>query len=213
MSKNNLPEYLKETYEKHIDEIKFRLNEFQDIRTRNNPELYFYEFCFCILTPQSNVKNAILVQRKLIELDFLNSKFNPIEILYDKENYIRFHNVKSKRLLAAIDFFPILLDILANSGSKFEKRILIKNNFNGIGMKESSHFLRNIGYKNLAILDRHILRHLQKCNIIDKINLPSSEKKYLEIEKKFSEFCDAINISIDIMDFLFFSNSTGRVLK
>ena len=213
MQKYKFPEYLIETYEKHIDEILNRLKEFQSVKSQNDPELYFYEFCFCILTPQSNVKNAIAVQNKLIENDFFNKNFNPVDILSDRSHYIRFHNKKAERLEIAKDFFPTLMKILESDTNQFEKRINIKNNFLGIGMKESSHFLRNIGYKNLAILDRHILRHLKKCNVIDEIILPLSEKQYLEMENKFSKFCDELNISIDIMDFVFFANSTGRVLK
>ena len=133
MQKYKFPEYLIETYEKHIDEILNRLKEFQSVKSQNDPELYFYEFCFCILTPQSNVKNAIAVQNKLIEKDFFNKNFNPVNILSDRSHYIRFHNKKAELLDIVKDFFPTLMKILESDTNQFEKRINIKNNFLGIG--------------------------------------------------------------------------------
>jgi N-glycosylase/DNA lyase len=86
-------------------------------------------------------------------------------LLSDKKHYIRFHNVKSKRLQEAINYYPFLKKILNSNKNKFDIRRQIKNDFVGIGMKEASHFLRNIGYKHLAIIDRHILRNLVYCGV------------------------------------------------
>ncbi|MPM54417.1 putative N-glycosylase/DNA lyase [bioreactor metagenome] len=80
-------------------------------------------------------------------------------------------------------------------------------------MKESSHFLRNIGYKNLAIIDRHILRALEFCGVIESINPPKNEKQYIAIEKKFYEYSLEIGIDMDVLDLLFFAHATGLVLK
>ena len=86
-------------------------------------------------------------------------------------------------------------------------------NIRGIGLKESSHFLRNIGYRNLAILDRHILKHLNSCGVIEKTIKISNEKQYFEIEKKFRLFSELINIPMDELDLLFWSMETGEILK
>jgi len=94
-----------------------------------------------------------------------------------------------------------------------EKRDWLASNINGIGMKEASHFLRNIGERNLAILDRHILKHLVLCNIYDKIPKVSTKKDYLQVEKAFLEFAENIKIPIDELDLLFWSYETGNILK
>ena len=94
-----------------------------------------------------------------------------------------------------------------------EKRILLVGTIDGMGMKEASHFLRNIGYCGLAILDRHILKHLVLCHVYDELPKIGSAKKYLEIEAMFSEFCDMFGIPIDEMDLLFWSYETGVILK
>ena len=204
-----LPSFLEIAYKNFEEIIIQRLNEFKNIST----ELFFYEFCFCILTPQSSAKNAIEVQNKLTDLDFFNKKFAPNYLLADRNHYIRFHNVKSQRLLSAIDFYPNLLEILFSGLNQHEKRKRIKDNFSGLGMKESSHFLRNIGYKNLAIIDRHILKNLYLCGVLEDISPPKNERQYLEIESKFLDYANEIGIEMDFLDLLFFANSTGMVLK
>ncbi len=70
-----------------------------------------------------------------------------------------------------------------------ERREWIVENIKGIGYKEASHFLRNIGfYKNIAILDRHILKNLKLLGVIEEIPETLSKTKYLHIEKKMAEF-------------------------
>ena len=56
----------------------------------------------------------------------------------------------------------------------------------GLGWKEASHFLRNIGFRDLAILDRHILRNLRRHGVIRTIPASLPEKRYLAIEGRFS---------------------------
>ncbi len=204
-----LPVELKKHYHKNRELIKKRLNEFAAIPK----EVYFYELCYCICTPQSSAKNAEKVEQKLIEMDFLNQDINPVELLAKREHYIRFHNQKSKRLVEAKNKYPKLLEILDSSIAPIAKRERIVELIKGIGYKEASHFLRNIGYKNLAIIDRHLLKNLIKCGIIESIPKSISKTKYLEIEEKFKDYAKKVNISLDELDLLFWSYETGMILK
>jgi N-glycosylase/DNA lyase len=206
---NTLPKNILDTYKKFENIIINRLNDFQNIEAG----LIFYEFCFCIMTPQTSAKNAWQVQNKLIEKDFLNTKFNPKSILTDKKHYIRFHNTKSQRLLNAIDYKKRLDEILSSNINQYEKRNIIKSEFIGIGMKEASHFLRNIGYKKFAIIDRHILKMLYLCEVLNDTTPPKNDEQYLEIEQKIIDFSAKIDIDMDILDLLFFAHSNGEVMK
>ena len=86
--------------------------------------------------------------------------------------------------------------------------------FKGIGYKEASHFLRNIGFgKEIAILDRHILKNLVLFNVIDEVPKSITKKYYHEIEDKLLNFADAINISPDHLDFLLWYKEAGEVFK
>lgn len=209
IKKYQLPDFLSEKYELLKCSIQKRLEDF-----RNVPEAdYFYELCFCLCTPQSKASNAFKVVEYLQKKDFYNKPFNPSEILRRPENYIRFHNTKADRILLAREIFPEVSAILKSEISAFEKRKKILLLVNGYGMKEASHFLRNIGMRNLAIFDRHILKHLVSCGLYDEIPNVSSEKKYLEVEKVFIEFSKKIGIPIDELDLLFWSYETGEILK
>ncbi|MFN3910047.1 MAG: DNA lyase, partial [Candidatus Anstonellaceae archaeon] len=84
----------------------------------------------------------------------------------------------------------------------------------GLGLKEASHFLRNIGMmKNLAILDRHILKCLKYYGVIKEIPKTLTKKNYLEIEKRMIEFSKKIKIEPAKIDLLFWSEQTGYVFK
>ena len=83
-----------------------------------------------------------------------------------------------------------------------------------MGYKEASHFLRNIGLgKDLAILDRHILRNLQNLGVINEIPKTLSKNKYLEIEEKMRVFSKNIGIPLDHLDLLLWFKQTGRIFK
>src|SRR5205085_4276544 len=93
--KRELPEPWLSIYNERKEAIRMRLDDF----TRIPPQDYFYELLFCILTPQSSAKNADAVIGKLKKDKFFEMGFDPVSYLRDPHNYIRFHNVKSKRLL------------------------------------------------------------------------------------------------------------------
>jgi len=204
-----LPKHLQERYEILRFDIKKRLDEFAQVPESD----FFYELCFCLCTPQSKAKNALIVIEKLKSLDFYNKLFNPVNILANKNHYIRFHNQKSLRLLNAKKTFPNVLNILKRKNSTFEKREEITKIVNGYGLKETSHFLRNIGYRKLAILDRHILKHLKLCGVYKEIPKISSKKQYYEVEQMFLNFAKRVKIDPDELDILFWSYETGEILK
>jgi len=206
----HLPQNLIDSYTEHKQEIQKRLEDFANIPINQ----YFYELCYCLCTPQSKARAAFQVQNKLMELDFVNNDVDLESILSNPSHYIRFHNQKSESLRKMKMKYSEIEKVLQSNLSPQEKRFWLNDNIRGIGLKESAHFLRNIGYKNLAILDRHILRNLILCDVIEKIpeNF-SSNKIYLAIEQKFLEFAEQISIPIDELDLLFWRDNTGEILK
>ncbi|MFC2131130.1 N-glycosylase/DNA lyase [Bacteroidota bacterium] len=209
MKTQSLPKYIADKYLEMKKPIRKRLKEFKQVSESD----YFYELCFCLCTPQSKAHNAFQVVEKLKAKDFLNKPFNPVNILRNPDHYIRFHNQKAQRLLKARDYFPAVKAILDSKSTPYEKRNEITKIVSGFGLKETSHFMRNIGYRGLAILDRHILKHLVYCNLYKEIPKVSSKKQYFDVERKFLKFADKVGISIDELDILFWSYETGEILK
>ena len=195
-----------EEYDKKREIIKSRLDDFKNIKE----EEIFYELCFCLLTPQTSAKAADKCIQKLKKLDFRNAyNLNPVKIL----NNIRFNNNKAKYLIEAKEKYNLILKKLEETKDPDELREFLVKNIKGYGYKESAHFLRNIGYRNLAILDRHILKNLKKFNVIDEVPKTLTKNKYFEIEEKFREFSNKVNIPMDELDLLFWSMETGEVFK
>lgn len=187
---------LRDLYSRKESEIKQRLEDFKKVKGDD----IFYELCFCILTPQSNAKKCDKAVQLLKNSNFKNKNINPVEFL---RTNTRFHNNKAKYLLEMKKQYP---DIELN------REYLVKN-IKGLGLKEASHFLRNIGKTDLAILDRHILKNLKKHNAIKEIPKTLTKNKYLEIEQQFKDFAKKAKIPIDHLDLLFWSTETGEVFK
>jgi len=189
--------------------ITSRLEEFR----RVPPAGYFYELLYCLLTPQSSAVNAGLAVERLRELRFHTMEIDPEPILRRKESYIRFHRTKAKRLLAAKEQFPAIdRELRSGAGGSALRTWLVKN-VAGLGWKEASHLLRNIGHRDLAILDRHILRNLRRVGALRTLPAALTAKRYAAIEKRFLRFAGAIGIPMDELDLLFWSMETGEILK
>jgi len=83
----------------------------------------------------------------------------------------------------------------------------------GLGYKEASHFLRNIGFKGYGILDKHIVRCLCELGVIDSPKPPTARRRYLETEQRMREFAADARIDFDELDLLLWSMKTGEILK
>jgi N-glycosylase/DNA lyase len=190
-------------------EIRRRLREFASVPAGD----YFYELAYCLLTPQSSAVRAGKAVEKLREADFLRSAIEPVDILFSREHYIRFHRTKARRLTEARAQFQEISTVLARGGSAMELRAWCARHVRGLGWKEASHFLRNIGHRDLAILDRHILRNLQRHGVIRAIPASLTPRRYLNIERRFRRFADTAGIPMDELDLLFWCRETGVILK
>jgi N-glycosylase/DNA lyase len=189
--------------------IRRRLADFKNV-----PESeHFYELAYCLLTPQSSAVNAGRVIEKLIAADFLGRGEDPTPILRAKAHYIRFHNTKARRLLEARLRLSEIERVLSSGEAPPATRIWLVGNVKGLGWKEASHFLRNIGRRDLAILDRHILKHLARHGVIHSIPPALTAGRYRTIETRFARFAEEIGIPMDELDLLFWSSETGEILK
>jgi N-glycosylase/DNA lyase len=83
----------------------------------------------------------------------------------------------------------------------------------GLGYKESSHFLRNVGYRGYAILDKHILRCLAEVGRISSPAPPSTRARYLAAEESLRGFARDLGVDFDELDLVLWSLKTGEILK
>jgi len=180
-------------------------NFLENTEKDHSDDYVFGELCFCLLTPQSVAK----ICRNVIDELKSNEKIFTAGLdelrIYLKG--VRFPNVKAQRIIEAREKFPELKKKL-NSESE-ELREWLVDNVNGIGMKESAHFMRNIGFKGLAIIDIHIQNFLKKIGIIDQIK-SLTRKRYLELERKFLKLSKKMKISPEELDIAIWLYESGE---
>lgn len=199
------------------DGIEARLNEFSEIWENETDENLFSELAFCLLTPQSKAKMCWGSICTLKEKDVLidGSEEEVLDCLYG----VRFKYKKAKYIVEVRELFKVdgkitLRKEIEKYQSPFEIREWLVENIKGMGHKEASHFLRNIGKgKELAILDRHILKNLVLIGVIEKIPDSIPPKKYLEIENIVREFSKEIEIPLDHLDIVLWYKETKEIFK
>lgn len=197
-------------YLQQRDLIAQRLGEFSQV----TEDQWFYELCFCLCTPQSSAVHAFAVQQALMEMRFLDFGQDVVGLLREPSNYIRFHNTKHARLHDARENWQAIKSVINdNAVSERDRRDTLASMVRGIGMKEASHYLRNIGRRGLAILDRHLLTNLVVCGVYSSVPSISTVPKYRAVEQAFIEYALDVGIDMDELDLLFWCAQTGHILK
>jgi len=207
---------LTRAYDERKALINARLREFDEIRMNGDDNRIFEELAFCILTsavgPIVGIKSLNAIKGDLIcgnEKD-LQQRLEGVHKYPEKSAFI----VHTRDYLKSE--YEFKLSELINSFDDPQQRrdfFALNKNIKGLGLTQASHFLRNIGFKGYAILDRNVIRTLHKYGVIEATKPPASKKKYLEIEQKMNEFAVILGITIDELDLLLWSMKSGRVPK
>ncbi|MDD3802851.1 MAG: N-glycosylase/DNA lyase [bacterium] len=203
---------IKAIYSAVKPDIEKRLCEFIETREKMSRDELFYELGFCLLTPQSKATScwdSICSIKKNMKKKHKSSEI----LLHIKK--VRFMNNKAKYFEDAQKKWNNgLFDEMVCLKDVFKMREFLVTNVKGIGYKEASHFLRNIGLgENLAILDRHILKNLKLLGIIDEVPKSLTKKSYQEIEESMAQFSRASRIPLSHLDFVLWYKEAGRIFK
>lgn len=188
--------------------VEKRLKQFADLGKKDTKK-WFSELCFCILTANSKARTAIKIQNDLGAEGFCSADKEGVRKCIIAHKH-RFHNRKTEYILEAREHIDIK-EKLKSMDSKKAREWLVKN-VKGIGYKEASHFLRNVGCFDLAILDRHILNLMAEDGMIKKPKSLTS-KSYLNIEKEFIKLAEKLEMSAAELDLYMWSMKTGEVMK
>lgn len=202
-------------YEVFKERIELRINEFKKMRSNSDESAVLKEFIFCLLTPQSKAKICWKSVEKIFENNLHIGK--NADLLREKLGGVRFPNNKSKYLIYNLEKIEeeriSLKDFVQDAMDSFSKREILIKKFKGMGMKEASHFLRNTGHLDLAILDRHILKNMVNLGILNEIPSSISKNTYVSLERKLKDFSEKIGIPFAHLDMLLWAKETGEVFK
>jgi N-glycosylase/DNA lyase len=195
-------------------QIEARLMDFRCIWEKASDEELFLELAFCLLTPQSKAKTCWKAVERLNRKCMIDES-EPAQISQELGG-VRFHQRKGEYICLARNMFRAtsLRAMLAGFSNPTAAREWLVENVKGLGYKEASHFLRNIGLgQELAILDRHILKNLVLLGVINEVPTSLSRRIYLEIEKKMTAFSQEANIPMSHLDLLLWYKEAGEVFK
>ncbi|UCH71519.1 MAG: N-glycosylase/DNA lyase [Thermoplasmatales archaeon] len=202
----NKIEVLKKSRINHL--VKNRITEFKKIDKKSNEKL-FQEICFCILTANFNAEKCIKIQKEIGDDFLFSSEKNLVKKLVSFGH--RYPNARAKYITDSMKCKEFLKDIIHNNDGNELREWLVKN-IKGFGYKEASHFLRNIGFDDYAIVDFHIVDILVKHNLIDRPkNL--TKMKYLDIENNLKELAKKTNLTLAELDLYLWYMETGKILK
>ena len=189
--------------------VNTRIREFKENGAKSNGEI-FIELCFCILTANFNAEKAIKIQTE-IGKDFLTL---PESQLAEKLKRLghRYPNTRAKYIVKARKYKNSLKEVISSFNVEDELREWLVQNIKGIGYKEASHFLRNIGYTNFAIIDFHITDLLARYKLLEKPKT-LTKKEYFKIEKLLREIAEKSNLNLAELDLYLWYMETGKILK
>ena len=185
-----------------------RIKEFEALG-KDKQDKVFSELCFCLLTANFQAEKCIMIQKEMDR----HFEIMPQEELAKKLKEIghRFWPQRAERIVEARECKTELCQMVFKSSGQ-EMRNWLVENVKGLGMKESSHFLRNIGYKDLAIIDFHIVDLLERENLIERPRT-ITPKKYLEIEQVLAKLGKQVNLNLAELDLYLWYLETGKILK
>ena len=173
-------------------------------------EFIFGELCFCLLTANTSAEMGVRTQQMIGMDGFLNYSETKLRDELKRVKY-RFYNLRSKFIVNSrwiVDKLPSLV----KAGDTFESREYLVENIKGIGYKEASHFLRNVGVFDFAILDKHILGMLRNEKPELEIRV-ASRKNYLRTEEIILDMARDINLEPGILDLYMWKIATGKIIK
>ena len=208
---------IKDTHRQRKDEIEARLAEFREIGLAASDERLWEEMVFCFFTGGCSARMGM---RSIEAVRPLLISGEQEELAAALVGAHRYPNARSRYIVASRTFLNEhcglqLRSLLQGFGDNDARRdwLVREKGIKGLGYKEASHFLRNIGYSGYAILDKHVLNCLAELKIIDDPKPPNTRTRYLTVEEKLMDLTLSLGIDFDELDLVLWSMKTGMILK
>jgi len=164
--------------------VEERVEEFKNLGLSGTEIDLFSELSFCVLTANWSASGGIKAQKEIGPIGLAELSLEELSYALSKRGH-RFPKKRAEFIVENRKLIGNLRELLYLPLEE-ARRFLVKE-AKGIGWKEASHFLRNVGRLDVAILDRHILNILFKEGVLEEIPKGWTERKYTSIEEIFKE--------------------------
>ena len=193
--------------------VENRIAEFLDVHKKDT-YAWFEELAYCLLTAYSSAERGQLCVDALCDCGALThgSLEEVAETLRCQGH--RFAERRAEYIVKARRLAAELKQTIKSFSNTGDARRWLVESVKGLGLKESSHFLRNVGYLDLAILDRHIIANMKEHGLIqDDGGKGLTKRRYLEYERLLTEVAKQVGMDLGEMDLYLWYSKTGKVLK
>lgn len=192
--------------------VEQRVKGFQDMKSLNSC-YWFEELVFCILTANSSAEMGLRCVKALKEKGLIfNGSVGMVRKTLEEAGH-RYARRRAEYIVLARKWSKELKESVLRIGNTMAAREWLVKNFKGIGWKEGSHFLRNVGFLEVAILDRHILRVMSEYGLIREETRSITKKKYLDYEKILREVSRELKMPLGELDLYLWYMKTGTIKK
>ena len=207
------------THRARRKEIRGRLAEFEDVWKHGSDARLWEELVFCIFTAGASARMGLRSVEAIRSLLGEGDREQMSKALIDAGAH-RFPMARPGYVVVTRDYLREqcgmrLREQLLSFDNPIERRdwLARERRIKGLGYKEASHFLRNIGLKGYGILDKHVLRCLADLEVVDSARPPTTRNAYLEKEEQLRRFARRVRINFEELDLVLWSMKTGEVLK
>jgi N-glycosylase/DNA lyase len=212
-------ESIRATHKARKKEIRKRLNEFREVWRQGSDARLWEELVFCIFTAGASARMGFRAVEAIRPL-LMDGKREDMTQALQRAGAHRFPVERPGYIVVTRSYLQEHCDMalrqkLQSFSDPIERRdwLAQEKQIKGLGYKESSHFLRNIGLSGYAILDKHVMNCLMDLNVVETPKPPGNRTRYLETEERLRTFARDIGIDFDELDLVLWSMKTGEVLK
>jgi len=193
--------------------VEDRMNDFRAVHEMDTYKWY-EELVYCLLTAfASALMGQKCVDALCCDDTLLEGSEDDIRTCLVETGH-RFPNKRAEYVYNTQHLAPTIKETIQGFEDSKKAREWLVEKIKGLGWKEASHYLRNIGYFDLAIIDRHIMNNLVEHRIVDldpKKGL--TKKRYLAVEKVLDVLADELDLLPGELDLYMWYRKTGKVLK
>ena len=193
--------------------VEKRVAEFMEVN-KGDSTVWFVELVYCLLTAYSSAERGQLCLDALHDCGaILHGSVEDVAETLRKQGH-RFADKRAEYIVVARRLASTLKETVQGFETTGEAREWLVENVKGLGWKEASHFLRNVGYLDVAILDRHILANMREHGLVPD-NGPKglTRRRYVEYERILKKVADRLGMPLGRMDLYLWYRKTGKVLK
>jgi N-glycosylase/DNA lyase len=190
-----------------------RIAEFLEVNDKDT-YAWFEELTYCLLTAYSSAERGQLCVDALCDCRaLLDGEIGEVAETLRRQGH-RFAERRAEYIVEARKLAPDLKRTIEGFSNARDARKWLVENVKGLGWKESSHFLRNVGYFDVAILDRHIVSNMREHGLIqDDGKKGLTKRRYLEYERLLEYVAERVDMTLGEMDLYLWYRKTGKVLK